>query len=253
MKINKVILSVLMLGLMAIGSKATPGHRINSDASAKQAVQQYAENNFEFGAVVYQAALDKNLWRLTLAAHAYLQQKPTDPARECSFAQAYWQSQQFGTSENVPASQKQILRGLYTEAVMDTQDAVRRLPNLAESHLMYGHFLQYYMLMDKSNIPKMLHEYKEAVRLEPGSGYNHYQLALGYMGSDDLSINTINKIIAESKKAVALDPRLTRSYFLISNTYDWPGHRDYKQFKLYLDKYLKAHPEDANDPHITAW
>ena len=118
---------------------------------------------------------------------------------------------------------------------------------------MYGHFLQYYMLMDKSNIPKMLYEYQQAVKLEPGSGYTHYQLALGYAGSNDLSLNTIHKIIVECKKAVALDPRLTQSYIILSSAYDWPGHRDYKMFKFYLDKYLKAHPEDANNPHITEW
>ncbi len=253
MKTNKVYLTVAAISLLTASAWATPGYHINSDSSAKRAVQQYAENNFEFGAVVYQSALDKNLWRLTLAAHAYLLQKPQDPARKCSFAQAYWQAQQFGTAENVPAAQKQTLQGFYNEAVIDTQDAVRQMPNSAEAHVMYGHFLQYYMLMDKSNIPKMLHEYKEAVKLEPGSGYTHYQLALGYMAANDFSLNMINNIIAESKKAVVLDPRLTRSYFLIACAYAWPGHRDYKEHKFYLDKYLKAHPEDANDPHITAW
>ena len=118
---------------------------------------------------------------------------------------------------------------------------------------MYGHFLQYYTLMDRSNIPKMLHQYKEAVRLEPKSGYAHYQLALGYMGANNFSAGNIANVIQESKMAVALDPRLTRSYYIIACTYDWPGHRDYKKFKFYLGKYLKAHPEDANDPHITAW
>ena len=253
MKIDKACLTVALMSFLTAGAWATPGYPINSDASARQAVQQFAENNFQFSAAVYQAALDKNLWRLALAAHAYLLERPKDPARECSFAQAYWQSQQFGTAEDVPAAQKQTLQGFYDEAVLDTQDAVRQMPNSAEGHLIYGHFLQYYMLMDKSNIPKMLHEYKEAVRLEPGSGYAHYQLALGYAGANDLSLSMINKIIAESKKAVALDPRLTRSYLIISSAYDWPGHRDYQQFKFYLDKYLIAHPEDAHDPHITAW
>lgn len=253
MKTKKACLTLALLGLFTAVALAIPGYRINSDETANQAVQQYANNNFQFQAVVYQAALDKSLWRLTLAAHAYLQQKPKDPARECSFAQAYWQSQQFGTAEEVPAAQKQILQGYYNEAVLDTQDAVRRMPNSAEAHLVYGHFLQYYMLMDKSNVPKMLHEYQEAVKLEPGSGYTHYQLALGYMGASDLSLPRINKIIYESKKALSLDPRLTESYFILSCAYDWPDHRDYKQHKFYLDKYLKAHPEHANDSHYTAW
>ncbi len=32
-----------------------------------------------------------------------------------------------------------------------------------------------------------------------------------------------------------------------------PFDPPYKMFKFYMDKYLKAHPEDANEPHITAW
>ena len=81
MRISNILaiqLSSLFLSVL-IPANAFPGYHIDSDKSAKQAVQQYAENNFQFDAVVYQAYLDKNLWRLAMVAHNYLGEKPRDP------------------------------------------------------------------------------------------------------------------------------------------------------------------------------
>lgn len=193
------------------------------------------------------------MWRLALAAHDFLKGKPTDPARECSFAQAYWKSQQAGTTEAVPADSAAQLRGYFNEAVRDTEDAAKKQPRSVYAHLIYANYLQYYTLMDKSNIPKMLYEYQRAVALAPGMGYAHYELALGYFGCGDSSDVTINKIVAEAKKAVSLDPRLTNSYFWIASVYDWPGHRNAKISKMFLDKYLQAQPDQANRPDIVAF
>ena len=236
---------VLMLLISAlVPTSAAPGYHINSDKAVQQAIQQYGENNFQFDAVVYQAYLDKNMWRLTIAAHNFLREKPKDPVRECSFAQAYWSSQRPGVSEIVPQAAAKQLHGWFDEAVLDTQDAVKRMPKSIYAHLTYGDYLQYFV-MGMQKVPAMLHTYQQAVALAPGSGYAHHQLALGYFGSGDGSAETVKKIVNEAKKAVALDPRLTDSYFWIACVYSWPGQPDYRVSSLYLDKYLQAQPAQA--------
>lgn len=244
---TSVLAALLLMAVAAAPVTAAPGYHINSDKSAKQAVQQYAGNNFQFGATVYQAYLDKNLWRLALAAHAYLQEKPGDPTRECSFAQVYWESQQPGVPENVPPAAAKQLRGWFEEAVRATEDAVKKMPKSVYANLTYGYYLQYYVTgMEK--VPKMLRAYQRAVALAPDLGYAHYQLAMGYFSSGDSDNKKPDKILSELKKAIALDPRLTEGYEFMAAAYWQKG--DWKGDKFYLDKYLTLHPDQATRPDI---
>ncbi len=252
MRIVRLLISIALVLLLFTAASVTPasavpGYHINNDKTAKKAVQQYAENNFQFDAVVYQAYLDKNLWRLTLAAHAYLLEKPNDAARECSFAQAYWKAQQPGVPEIVPPDATKQLQGWFDEAVRSTEDAVKKMPKSVYANLTYGHYLQYYV-MGMEKVPKMLHAYRQAVALAPNLGYAHYQLAMGYFNSGDSDSKKPDKVLSELRKAIALDPRLTEGYELMAAAYWQKG--DYKKDKFYLDKYLRLHPDQANRPDI---
>ena len=236
--------------LLALGrANAIPGYHIDSDKAARQAVQEYGENNFQFGAVCYQAALDKNLWRLALAAHDHLSAKPKDPMRECSFAQAYWESQQAGVSETVPPAIAKQLQNWFDEAVRDTQDAVKKMPRSVNAHLVYGEYLQYFV-MGMGKVPQMQAEFKKAVALAPNVGAYHFLLANAYFGSGPLTRPEIKTMIAEYKKAIALDPRQTESYLGIAASYyqlqDWVNDR------RYLNKYLSLNPKAASRPDIIA-
>lgn len=246
---GKVALSLALL-MTVVVAWAIPGYRINDQAAAQKAVEQYAEDSGKFGAVVYQAELDKNVWQLALVAHRYLQQKPNDPQRKCSFAMAYWRSQNV-TETLSPASRKQ-LRGLFEEAARDSREAATELPTSAAAHLNYGQYLLSFVPgMEK--VKPMLHEFQTAVLLRPDLGETHYWLAEGYFGSGDSSSKTVDKILTQAKKAVALDPRLANSYYLIASVYDWPSHRNLKLSRVYLDKYLSAHPEQATRPDVVAF
>jgi tetratricopeptide (TPR) repeat protein len=243
-----IALTFLALTLTAFTpAGAAPGYHINTDASAKKAVQQYADNNFQFDAVVYQAYLDKNLWRLAIASHDYLKEKPKDPVRECSFAQAYWKSQQPGIPENVPLPVAKELRGWFEEAVRDTEEAVKKLPKSIYANLTYGDYLQNFV-MGMEKVPAMLHAYQQAVALAPELGYAHYKLAMGYFCSGNNSAENEDKVLAQLKKALVLDPRLTESYFSMAGAYWQKG--DYKNVKRSLHKYLALHPEQASRPDI---
>jgi len=118
---KKALLSLALLMTVAV-AWAIPGYRINDEAAAQKAVKQYAGDSSKFGAVVYQAELDKDVWQLALVSHRYLQQKPADPQRKCSFAMAYWRSQQ--VRETVPPAARKQLQGLFEEAIRDTKEAV---------------------------------------------------------------------------------------------------------------------------------
>ncbi len=241
------ILTLLLSALSRVN--AVPGYHIDSDKAARQAVQQYGENNFQFNAACYQAALDKSLWRLAIAAHDYLQGKPKDPVRECSFAQAYWQSQEAGLSESVSPLVAKQLQSWFEEAVRDTQDAVKKMPRSVNAHLAYGTYLQYFV-MGMGKVPQMQAEFKKAVALAPNVGAYHFLLANAYFGSGPLTRPEIETMIAEYKKAIALDPRQTESYFFLAASYsrlqDWTDDRHY------LNKYLSLHPEAASRPDIVA-
>lgn len=241
------VAALILVVSVIVPVNAAPGYHIDSDRSAKQAVQQYGENNFQFGAVVYQATLDKNLWRLTLAAHDYLQEKPKDPVRQCTFAQAYWQAIQAGGNESVsPATAKQ-LQLWFEEAVRDTENAVKKMPRSIYANLIYGDYLLY-NVMGMQKVPMMLHAYQQAVTLAPDLGYAHYKLAMGYFGSGDYSSKNEDRVISELKKALALDPRLTESYFSMAGAYWQKG--DYKNVRFCVTKYLNLHPEQATRPDI---
>ena len=246
---NKIILS-LSLFMVAMVAWAMPGYRIDSQTAAQRAVKQYAEDSSRFGAVVYQAELDKNVWQLTLAAHDYLQQKPGDPQRKCSFAMAYWRSQE--VREIVPTSARKQLKGLFEEAARDSKEAAFALPDSAEAHLNYGHYLLLFV-PGLEKVKLMLREFQTSVLLKPESGEMHYWLAEGYAGTGDTSAKTVDKILAEAKKAAALDPRLANSYYLTASVYDWPSHRNLRLSKEYLDKYLSARPEQATRPDVVAF
>jgi tetratricopeptide (TPR) repeat protein len=240
-------LIVLLTAGLAVLAWAVPGYRIADASSAKQAVQQYGENNFQFRAVVYQARLDKKLWRLALASHDYLRERPKDPVRECSFAQAYWASQQ--VREEVPAVDQKKLAGLYDEAVRDTQDAVKNMPKNVDAHLTYGFYLERFV-MGMGKVPLMQAEFKKAVALTPNVGEVHAQLADAYFSSGPLTHPEVERMIAEYKKAVALDPRQTQCYLFLSGSYD--RVQDYMNERRYLNKYLSLHPEEASRSDIVA-
>jgi len=243
-----VLVSAAVLALAAL-AWAVPGYHINDMATARQAVQQYGENNFQFGAVVYQAYLDKNLWRLAIAAHDSLGQKPGDPMRECSFAQAYWRSQRLAAREQVPPDRQRQLAAWYDEAVRDTEDATRKMPRSADAHLVYGEYLQYFV-MGMGKVPQMQAEYKKAVALTPQVGEVHQRLADAYFSSGPLTPPQIMTMISEYKRSVALDPRQTESYFFISASYY--RLKDWKNVQHYLNKYLQLHPEATSRPDTIA-
>ena len=206
---SKITVSLALL-VIATVAWAVPGYRVNDQATAQKAVEQYAGDSAKFGAVVYQAELDKNVWQLALVAHHYLQQKPNDPQRKCSFAMAYWRSQ--NVTETVPLASRKQLQGLFEEAVRDTKEAAMELPNSATAHLNYGEYLLSFVPgMEK--VRPMLHEFQAAVSLRPDLGITHYWLAEGYAGTGDYSAEMADKTISEAKKAVALDQRLSKSYY----------------------------------------
>ena len=246
---GKFALSLALL-VTAIVAWAIPGYRVNDQAAAQKAVEQYAGDSAKFGAVVYQAELDKNVWQLALVAHHYLQQKPNDPQRKCSFAVAYWRSQ--NVTETVPSAARKQLRGLFEEAARDSREAATKLPDSAAAHLNYGEYLLSFVPgMEK--VKPMLHEFQTAVLLRPDLGETHYWLAEGYFGSGDSSSKTVDKILTEAKRAIALDPRLANSYYLIASVNAWPSHQNLKLSRVYLDKYLSAHPEQATRPDVVAF
>lgn len=245
---TQTIVTLLLLLGSGYAAQAIPGYHINDDASARRAAREFADDSFKFRACVYQAQLDKSLWRLTLAAYDYLQQKKKNPERECSFASAYWQSQGVDVHEAVPPDKRKQLQGLQEETARCSKDAAEKLPGSVSAHLSYGQYLMYFV-MGYEKVPLMLAEFKKAVVLQPEMGLTHYWLALGYFNSENNnSAITSNLVIKEATKAVEMDPRLTTSYFWISCAY-W-AKSDYKQDKIYLDKYLKFHPEAANRPDI---
>lgn len=242
----------LLIVLLICGAgiaRAIPGFHIHDDASVEKAVREYADHSDQFRPCVYQAYLDKSLWRLALAAHAYLQQKPGDAERECSFAQAYWQSQEYDTNEKVPADAATQLKGLYNEALQDTKDAANKLPHSVAAHLTYGQYLQYFV-MGTAKVPQMLHEYKAAVALMPASGELHFRLADALFSSGDFSPPRIAEMISEYKKAVQLDPHLAESYSGIAASY-WQ-EKDWQGVKIYIDKYVAARPDVANRADVVA-
>jgi len=248
---NKRLYLLLLPAIFAISvfAWAAPGYHVNDASSAKQAVQEYAENNYQFRSVVYQAYLDKNLWQLAIAAHDYLHQKPNDPARECSFAQAYWRSQRVGIREQVPPDKQRQINSWYDEALRDTQDAVKKMPRSVDAHLVYGEYLQFFV-MGMEKVPQMQAEYKKAVALAPGVGELHHRLADAYFGSGALTRPQVQFMIAEYRKAVALDPRQTESYFFLAASYY--QLQDWKSDRFYLNKYLSLHPEAASRPDVVA-
>ncbi len=248
MRICLITSAVVLLLASAAAAWAIPGYHIGDDASAQKAVQQYAGNCEKFRAVAYQAYLDKSLWRLALAAHQFLQQKPNDPQRECSFATAYWQAQSpVGVHETVPPTASPQLQGLYNEAVRDSEEAASRLPNSVAAHLNYGYYLQYFV-MGMGKVPAMLREYERAVQLAPDMGYAHAMLADAYAGSGNYSRKMNDKIIAEGQKAVALDPRQTEPYFLMAAAYCCTNR--YKAAQFYLSKYLQLAPNATANPGV---
>lgn len=237
---------------------AIPGYHVDDNASTQKAVKQFADDSFKFRAVIYQAQLDHNAWRLALAAYDYLSKKPGDPQRECSFAEAYWAwkksqwaSPQVGNQAKISTEVVQKLESLGDKAVKATKDAVQKMPDSVAAHLNYGNYLQYFGLMGKpENIRIMLNEYRKAVALNPNLGYTHYALASGYMGSGDESIRNIDKIIAELERSVALDPRLTQSYYYMAAVYSWPQKKDFVKSRFYLNKYLTLFPDEAKNPMV---
>lgn len=246
---RKVAFSLALLVIAAVAC-AIPGYRINGEQSAQKAVSQYAGDCFKFGAVVYQAELDKNVWQLTIVAHRYLQQKPNDPQRKCSFTMAYWRSQ--SVTETVPLADRKQLDGLFEEARRDTKEAAEELPNSATAHMNYGQFLLNFV-PGMGKVQPMLYEFKTAVALRPDLGRAHYWLAEGYMGSGDESAKAVDTILWHANKAVDLDPRLANSYYIIASVYDWPSHRNLKRSKEYLDKYVAARPEQATRKDVVAF
>src|SRR5579871_334638 len=204
-KLKILFMFVLFLTATRV-AQAIPGYHINDDASAKRAVKEFAEDSYKFGACVYQAELDKNLWRLTLAAHDYLLKKPDSPQGECSFASAYWRLQQVRSQETISPDVVKQLDAMFEEAARDTKEAANKLPNSAAAHLNYGQYLLLHV-MGKEKVPTMLAEFKKAVALQPKVGEFHRWLAEGYAGSGDYSRKTMEAILSEGKQAVELDPR----------------------------------------------
>jgi hypothetical protein len=62
-----------------------------------------------------------------------------------------------------------------------------------------------------------------------------------------------NKTIVEAKKAIALDPRLSNSYYVLASAYALPSKHDYVESRFYLDKYLMIHPEYQTRKDIVAF
>lgn len=246
---RKVAFSLALLMIAAIAC-AVPGYRVNSEQSAQKAVNQYAGDCFKFGAVVYQAELDKDVWQLALVAHRYLQQKPNDPQRKCSFTIAYWRSQ--SVTETVPPADRKRLDALFEEARRDTKEAAKELPTSATAHLNYGQYLLNFV-PGMGKVQPMLQEFQAAVALRPDLGEAHYWLAEGYMGSGDTSARTVDEVLWHAKKAVDLDPRLANSYYLIACMYAWPSRHNPKLSKEYLDKYLAARPDQATRADVVAF
>ena len=225
-----------------------PGFKIVDDSSAKRAVALYADDSSKFEAVVYQARLDKNQWRLALFAHEYLAAKPKSEQRKCSFAMSYFESLGFGTYDSIPKDKVVKLQGLYGEAIRCIKEAVTALPESVTAHLTYG---KYYMSQNGyEKVQPMLHEFRTAVKLGPNRGWTHYWLATGYNSSGDATIKTTQRIIQEFKRALELDPRLTSSYLSISYAYMWPCMEDSKNSRIYLAKYLAVRPDQAQEPSI---
>ena len=220
---------------LAVLAWAVPGYHIDDMASSQKAVQQYGENNFQFRSVVYQAYLDRNLWRLAIAAHEYLHRKPGDPIRECTFAQAYWRSQHLAGREQVPPEKQHQLASWYDESVQVTQDAAKKMPRSVDAHLVYGEYLQFFV-MGMGKVPQMQAEYKKAVALTPQVGEVHYRLADAYFSSGPLTRPQIKTMISEYQKALELDPRQTESYFFIAASYY--QLQDWKEVQLHINKYL---------------
>jgi tetratricopeptide (TPR) repeat protein len=218
--------------------------------SAQRAVRQFADNPDQFATCVYQALLDKSEWRLARAAFECLQLKPDDPRRECSFAQAYWKSQDAGVTEKPPADDLQQRLKMETVAVSAVEDAAKKLPDSFTAHLTYGEFIEHHLMpsMDHSQIGPMIREYKRAVELRPDVGDAHYHLAMGYMypPPPDLSSTSKIKAIDEFTKAVELDPRLSDSYYRISCLYTYSPRPDYATAYKYMEKFLSEAPDQAN-------
>ena len=253
-KTNRLILlGAGMLTATAIAfafAKGMPGYRINDAASVNRAVHQYADDCDKFGAVIYQAGLDKDLWQLTIAAHAYYRSKPSDAERECSFVNAYWGLRD--RNETIPPDAAKQLEGMYGEAVDDTEDVAHKLPDSMTAHLVYGRYMLLHV-MGMAKVKPMLAEFRKAVMLRPDSGTAHYWLAQGLAGSGDYSRPTADATIREAKKAIRLDPRLSESYYLLATAYELPSEDNRKMSEIYLNKYLKIHPERANIPDIAGF
>ncbi len=251
MKIQRRRASVILSSLLAACGVAwaIPGYHVSDQASVNRAVHEYADDSFSFRAVVYQALLDKNTWQLALAAHEYLMQKPTSPERECSFAEAYWQTQQISAPENVPPSARKQLQQLYDEAVRDTKDAAIKNPASVAVHLNYGSYLQYFV-PGMGKVPLMQHEFEKAVALRPDLADTHYRLSMAYFGSGDYSKKNCDRTVREAKRALALNPRLIDSYNLIIGAYYTV--KDWRMVKTYLDKYVSVNPGAADRPDVRA-
>ena len=155
---------IVALIILCASAQAVSGYHIIDDVTANRAVHDFADDSFKFRAAVYQAQLDKNLWRLTLAADKYLKQKPDSPERECSFATAYWAFQAIRTHESVPDGKFKELQALYNEAVKDVKEAAQKLPKSVTAHIVYGqyivgheHYLDLYLKAhpDKMNDPRV--------------------------------------------------------------------------------------------------
>ena len=241
---------VVALIILCASAQAIPGYHIIDDVTANRAVHDFADDSFKFRAAVYQAQLDKNLWRLTLAAHKYLQQNPNRPERECSFATAYWAFQAIRTRESVPDDKSKELQALYNEAAKDVKEAAQRLPKSVTAHIIYGQYIVWHEMGDQK-IKPMLAEFLAAVKLRPDLGDTHYWLATGYMSTgDNISKLNCHNIIVEFKTAISLDPRLTESNYFLSCAYSWPSVHDYATSQHYLDLYLKANPDKVNEPRV---
>jgi len=243
-----VLASALLMA--AAEARAIPGYRISDPAAAQKAVEQYAADSSRFSAVVYQAELDKNVWQLALMAHRYLQLKPNDPQRKCSFAMAYWRAQE--VTETVPLAARKQLQGLYEEAARDSKEAATDLPDSATAHLNYGQYLMSFVPGTQKVAP-MLHEFQAAVSLKPDSGETHYWLAEGFASTGNYSAEMADRTISEAKKAIALDQRLSNSYYALATAYALPSKHDYGESRFYLSKYLTMHPEYRTRQDILAF
>jgi len=127
-----ILLTMQLICFSATIASAIPGYHINDATSAARAVKEYGHNPANFEACIYQAELDKSLWRLMLAAHDALVAKPKDAYLKCCFAEAYWRvSTIMGRTETVPKETIDAMSSMSSEAARDTEQGAVELPQCA--------------------------------------------------------------------------------------------------------------------------